>query len=103
MLTGTCSITYGASKGGLEYLSPDNTCQPRLDHVVPLGPLADVQDACSGGGGRSGILQIPDLKDELHVGQQADALIGWQCEQAVVVHHTVHALNPAAIMHVVNC
>lgn len=64
---------------------------PYLDHVVPLQALGDIQDARTGGGGRRCKLEIPDLKDELHVCEQADALVGGQRQQAVVIHHTAGA------------
>lgn len=39
-------------------------------------------------------LKVTDLEDELHVGQQADALVGGQRQQPVVIHDTVHGLDP---------
>jgi hypothetical protein len=59
--------------------------------------LAQAEISCKRASHRGGILQVPDLKDHLHVWQQPDALIGWQCEQAAVVHHTVHGLDPVSI------
>mmetsp|Transcript_31715 Transcript_31715/g.90095 ORF Transcript_31715/g.90095 Transcript_31715/m.90095 type:complete len:624 (+) Transcript_31715:5424-7295(+) len=82
---------------GLCGVGGNHPVDPRLDHVVPLLGLRDVEDAGARGGGRCGKLEVTDLKDELHVGQQADALVGGQRQQAVVVHDAVHGLDPVGV------
>lgn len=82
-----------------KYNLPDNLQNPRLDHVVPLLPLRDEQDTRTSCCSRSSILQVSDLKDHFHVWQQPDTLIGRQCQETIIIHDTVHALNPVHQNH----
>eukprot|EP00955_Chlamydomonas_euryale_P104727 365589-Chlamydomonas_euryale.AAC.2 len=75
----------------------DDAVGPRDGHVAPLLALGDVQDAGARRGRGRRKLEVADLKDELHVRQQADALVGRQREQAVVVHDRVHRLDPVGV------
>mmetsp|Transcript_146757 Transcript_146757/g.471071 ORF Transcript_146757/g.471071 Transcript_146757/m.471071 type:complete len:738 (-) Transcript_146757:5257-7470(-) len=72
---------------------------PTRDVGLPLDTLrvAHAHDARARGRGGRGIVQISDLEDHFHVDLQRDALVGGQCEQAVVVHDAVHGLDPVGV------
>ena len=82
---------HGCPAGFLS--TPPFTAPPRKkkkkkprDTAHGLGSHAGQQDPSSGGGGRRGIVQIPDLEDHLHVLLQGDALVGGQRQQPAVIH-----------------
>lgn len=93
-------------KSGMAWISPRPSMFQRLTMAGPESenlmlvlpaypshpPLNTLPPVLTRGGG--GVLEVPDLKDEFHVGQQADALIGGQRQQPIVVHHAVHACGP---------
>ena len=54
----------------------------------------DVEDASSGHCGRSGSLQVGDLKQKLHVWSECNSLIAGQGQDLVVIHDSVETLNP---------
>mmetsp|Transcript_12959 Transcript_12959/g.30929 ORF Transcript_12959/g.30929 Transcript_12959/m.30929 type:complete len:662 (+) Transcript_12959:973-2958(+) len=83
----------------LGLLGPLLPLQPAGDVRPPLCALgvADVDDAGTGDGGGGGEVEVADLEDHPHVGLQGDALVGGEGEDLVVVHHTVHRLDPIRI------
>ena len=72
--------------------------QPTLDErqVTNIGVI-DVQDSSSRDCGWGGIFERMDLKDHAHGVAERNSLIGDKGQHLVVVHHRVHALDPAGV------
>eukprot|EP00966_Prymnesium_polylepis_P156548 3617100-Prymnesium_polylepis.1 len=71
---------------------------PRL-HVRPPADVRLVEEDAAGarGGRRRGVAQVRDLEQQLHRLRERDALVGREREDAVVVHHRVHRLDPLGV------
>mmetsp|Transcript_76019 Transcript_76019/g.246712 ORF Transcript_76019/g.246712 Transcript_76019/m.246712 type:complete len:361 (+) Transcript_76019:3717-4799(+) len=73
--------------------------QPRADVGAPLDPIliGHAHDARPGGCRRRRIVQVANFEDHLHMQFQGDAFVGGQGQQAAVVHHAIHGLDPIRI------
>mmetsp|Transcript_17844 Transcript_17844/g.45070 ORF Transcript_17844/g.45070 Transcript_17844/m.45070 type:complete len:272 (-) Transcript_17844:3356-4171(-) len=70
---------------------------PRLHKVPPLLDLGDEENTSPRRRCGCGILEISELKDEAHVRLHDDTLIGSKGKELIVVHDTVHRLDPVGI------
>mmetsp|Transcript_30311 Transcript_30311/g.36797 ORF Transcript_30311/g.36797 Transcript_30311/m.36797 type:complete len:493 (-) Transcript_30311:2152-3630(-) len=82
---------------GLGGVGGHHALDPRVQHPFPLLGLRNVQNTSSGSSGGGRKLQVTNLEDELHVREQANALVRWQGQQTVVVHGRVHGLDPVRV------
>ena len=74
----------------------------RLDphrHVRAPADIALVEEdaASARGGRRRRVAKVRDLKQQLHRLGQRDALVGGERQDAIVVHHSIHRLDPLGV------